>query len=51
MKNFICKIKSLFRPQFEVVDRIVLSSGLLCVHTKNNCSGVITIDVQKNDVI
>ena len=51
MKNLICKIKCLFRPQFEVVDTIVLSSGLLCIHTRNNCTGVITIDVQKNELI
>jgi len=51
MKNFICKIKNLFRPQFEVVDTIILSTGLICTHTLDHCSGVITIDVQKNELL
>jgi len=51
MEKIICYIKTLFKPRFEVVDTIVLSSGLLCTHTLDHCSGVITIDVQKNEWI
>ena len=49
LKKLIYKIMNLQR--FEVVDRVILDTGLICIHIKDHCSGAINVDVIKNDVL
>ena len=49
LKKLIYKIMNLQR--FVVVDRVILDTGLICIHIKDHCSGAINVDVIKNDVL
>ena len=47
MKKLLRSIKYLFTSRHKEVERVELATGLVCVHTLDRVSQIISIDVEK----